>query len=489
MKKIYLLPLLLLVAIYGCNDLEDDYSSNPNHTLAFSADTVAFDTVFTTIGSTTKKLMVYNRNKEALNIESISLASRGNSGFRMNVDGRKGTEFNNIGILAKDSMYIFVEVTVDPQDRNNPFELKDSLVFSFNGGKQSVLLQAYGQDALQIRGGLFIDSDTMLTNARPFLVYDSLVVSPNATLTIQAGTQFYMRNNAKIHVFGTIRALGTLENPVLFRGDRLDDLLEGELAYDEVPGQWNGFTFYPESYNNVFEHTCIRNGKNGLICLPATTQHPKLTFRSSQVTNMSGNLLYAENSHIEAFNSEFTNAEDTLLALSGGKYRFVHCTIANFMKIKSRTSASSVVLQNGMAIEGKESYPIEQAYFENCIIDGSKSSSTGEVKINSSADFDYHFINCLLKQKSDLAKTTNCVFVDEKNMNNYRLNGNQEENYKFDFRLKTDKDGKAAAIGKANIEIARLYPQDRYGVVRVSDTILPDIGAYQYVPEPEEEKQ
>lgn len=489
MKNIYILPFLLLFAIYGCNDMEDNYSSNPNHTLAFSADTIAFDTVFTTIGSTTKKLMVYNYNKEALNIESISLASRGNSGFRMNVDGRKGTEFNNIGILPKDSMYIFVEVTVDPQDRNNPFELKDSLVFSLNGGKQSVLLQAYGQDAIQIRGGLFIDSDTTLTNVRPFLIYDSLVVSPNTTLTIQQGTHFYMRNKAKINVFGTIQTLGTLENPVLFRGDRLDDLLEGELAYDDVPGQWNGFTFYPESYNNLFEHTIIRNGKNGLICLPSTTEHPKLTFRSSLVTNMSGNMLSAENSHIEAFNSEFTNAEDTLLALSGGKYRFVHCTIANFIKIKSRTSASSVVLQNGMPLEGKESYSIEQAYFENSIIDGSKSSSTGEIKIDSSADFDYHFINCLLKQKIDLEKTTNCVFVDDKNINNYRLNGNKEENYKFDFRLKVDKDGKAQAVGKANIAIARLYPQDRYGVIRVSDTVLPDIGAYQYVPEPEEEKQ
>lgn len=488
MKKIYLLPLLLLFVIYGCSDLEDDYSTNPNHTLVFSTDTIAFDTVFTTVSSATKKLMVYNKNKDALNIQSISLASQGNSGFRINVDGKKGTEFNEVGILGKDSMYIFIEVTVNPQDRNNPFEIKDSLQFMLNGGKQSVLLQAYGQDAIMIKGGLFINNDTTIKGDRPYLIYDSLVVSPNTTLTIEAGAGFYLQNNAKINVFGTIKALGTLNSPVVFRGDRLDDLIPGELAYDNVPGQWGGFTFHPESYNNVFEHTIIRNGKNGLICLPSTTEQPKITFNSAQVTNMSGNLLYSENSHIEAYNSEFSNAEDSLLALSGGKYRFIHCTIANFMKIKSRTVAQSVTIQNGKAVTGKEAYPIEQAYFENCIIDGGKSQETGEVKIESSNDFDYHFTNCLLRQKSDLSKSTNCIFIEGTNINSYRLNGSKDENYIFDYRLKKDKEGISKAIGKGNVDIARLYPQDRYGVMRVSDSIIPDIGAYQYVPEPEKDK-
>lgn len=488
MKKIYLLPFLILFLSYGCSDLEDNYSTNPNHTLAFSADTIAFDTVFTTIGSTTKKLMVYNRNKEALNIQSISLAGQGSSGFRLNVDGRKGTEFNDISILGKDSIYIFVEVTIDPQDRNNPFEIKDSLQFMLNGGKQSVLLQAYGQDVILIKGGLFITGDTTITSDRPYLIYDSLVVSPNATLTIEAGAGFYLRNNAKVNVSGTIKSLGTINNPVVFRGDRLDDLLSGELAYDQVPGQWGGFTFSSESYNNLFEHTSIRNGKNGVICLPSTTEQPKITFNASQVTNMSGNLLYAESCHIEAYNSEFSNAEDSLLALSGGKYRFTHCTIANFIKIKSRTAVQSVILQHESAIAGKQAYPIEQAYFENCIIDGSKSQSTGEINIESSGDFDYHFTNCLLRQTNDLAKTTNCLFIEGSNLNSYRLNGNKEENYIFDYRIKTDAENVSKAIGKANVDIARLYPQDRYGVTRVSDNTLPDIGAYQYVPEPEEEK-
>lgn len=481
MKKVFLFPVLVLCLFFSCNDLEDNYSTNPDHTLAFSTDTLAFDTVFTTVGSTTKEIMVYNRNKEALHIESVMLAGKGTTGFRLNVDGRKGTEFNNIGIQAKDSMYVFVEVTVDPQDKNNPFELKDSLVFSTNGVKQFVLLQAFGQDARIFKGGLFIENDTLWTAERPYLVYDSIVVSPNATWTIAPGASFYLHDNARINVYGTVVANGTFEKPVLFRGDRLDDLLPGRLAYDNTPGQWGGFTFYSESYNNQFTHTIIRNGKNGISCLSSTTDQPKLTFRESQITNMSGHLLSAENCHLEASNTEFTNAEDGLIALSGGNYHFIHCTIGNFMAIKTRTGVAAVSL-----LAKPDSYPVKQAYFDNCIIDGNFSQRSGELSIESSEDFNYRFKNCYLKQ-TDPGKNNffiNCLFGESLN---YRKSGKEEQRYIFDFRLKQNEGQTLPVIGAGDIETARLVPQDRYNVTRVSETILPDIGAYQYVSEPKED--
>jgi hypothetical protein len=483
MKKIALLPLFLLCLITGCGDLEEHYSTNANHILAFSADTLAFDTVFTTVGSTTKKIMVYNKNKEALNIQSISLAGKGNSGFRMNVDGKKGSEFWDVLILPKDSMYLFVEVTVDPQDRNNPFEITDSIVFLTNGVTQAVVLQAYGQDAHIIRGGLSIQSDTTWTGERPYLVYDSIVIQPGAKLTIDAGASFYLHDKAKIEVYGTILANGSIDKPILFRGDRLDDMLDGRLAYDNVPGQWGGFKFHPDSYNNLFEHVIVRSGKNGIVCLPATTDQPKLTFNGSQITNMAGNLLVAENCHIEAVNSEFTNAEDSLMALSGGKYSFIHCTITNRMSnVKNRTTAATLLLEHNAPYGNKTAYPIEQARFVNCIIEG---SYTNELEIAATEEFDYQFVNCYLKTKevSD-AQYVNCLFSGTID---YLKTGGSEEKYAYDFRLKSDDASPNVVIEKADMETARRYPQDRYGVIRVSETVAPDIGAYQYVPEVEEE--
>ena len=64
---------------------------------------------------------------------------------RMNVDGRKGSSFNNVGILANDSMYVFVEVTVDPNGGNQPLLIQDSVLFTVNGIRQSVLLEATGR--------------------------------------------------------------------------------------------------------------------------------------------------------------------------------------------------------------------------------------------------------------------------------------------------------------------------------------------------------
>ena len=94
---LFILATLLLNMLPACDGLDDHYSTNPTYRLSFSTDTLAFDTIFSTIGSTTRQFMIYNKNSEPLSIESIMLASGEATGFRMNVDGRKGSSFNNVG--------------------------------------------------------------------------------------------------------------------------------------------------------------------------------------------------------------------------------------------------------------------------------------------------------------------------------------------------------------------------------------------------------
>lgn len=174
---LFILATLLLNMLPACDGLDDHYSTNPTYRLSFSTDTLAFDTIFSTIGSTTRQFMIYNKNSEPLSIESIMLASGEATGFRMNVDGRKGSSFNNVGILANDSMYVFVEVTVDPNGGNQPLLIQDSVLFTVNGIRQSVLLEAYGQDVNLYKGGVTITKDSILTANRPYLIYDSLVIA------------------------------------------------------------------------------------------------------------------------------------------------------------------------------------------------------------------------------------------------------------------------------------------------------------------------
>jgi len=166
MKKITLIGLLALILVplffTNCEGLDESYSSNPNLNISFSTDTLSFDTVFTTVGSTTGQFMIYNHNKENLKIESLMLASGGTSGFRINLDGRKGTSFNDVSLLKDDSMYVFVEVTVNPNGVNEPLLIQDSVIAVVNGVKQSVLLQAFGQDVHLYKGGETLSGDVTL---------------------------------------------------------------------------------------------------------------------------------------------------------------------------------------------------------------------------------------------------------------------------------------------------------------------------------------
>lgn len=493
---IFILSAVILNLLSGCDGLDEHYSTNPNHRLDFSKDTVAFDTIFSTIGSTTKQLMIYNNNSEALNIESILLAGGGTTGFRINVDGRKGDSFSNVSILAKDSMYVFVEVTVDPNGMDQPLLIEDSIVFVTNGMQQSVILEAYGQDVNLYKGGVTITKDSTLTASRPYLVYDSLVIAPNAKVTIEKGATFYMHDKANIIVRGTMEANGTQDQPVIFRGDRLDFILDNVLPYDRTPGQWGGIIFKKASFNNIMNYVIVRNGTTGISCELSEPELSKLEISNSQITNMSKDLFSAINCNITATNSEFSNAKGSVVTLIGGKYYFAHCTLANYMVLLTRDSQSkgevpskTLRIFNNATVNESGPYPIIQAQFDNCIIDGSFSAGEkelgGELQITSGAtfksedtSFDFLFNHCLIKTKGEANNNFKDVIFITKSPE-YIQTGEKENKYAFDFRLASDKE---EGVGKADLSIARKYPKDRYGIDRLSSTNGPTIGAYEYVP-------
>ncbi|MDP4238092.1 MAG: hypothetical protein Q8904_01305, partial [Bacteroidota bacterium] len=173
--KLYFLLIVLvsLIVSFGfvaCND--DIYSTNPKYKLTFSTDTLTFDTVFTTVGSATSRIMIYNRNNVALKIGHLGVAKGKDSSFKINVNGSLSTDnqFDNIEIRAHDSLYVFVAATVNPTNINSPVFIKDSLVLQTNGVSQNVKLLAYGQD-MKILRNKYILNDTTLTAEKPYLVY------------------------------------------------------------------------------------------------------------------------------------------------------------------------------------------------------------------------------------------------------------------------------------------------------------------------------
>lgn len=503
MTKVSSLNILLLVfasILIGCEKF-DNYSTNPSHALRFSVDTLSFDTIFSTIGSTTKQFVVYNPNNEALKIESIQLANAEKSGFRINVDGRKGDQFKGIDIWKKDSLYILVEITVNPNGKNQPLIVEDSILFYTNGNRQSVLLQAYGQDVVLIKGGVTYNENTTFTADLPYLVYDSITVGEGATLTIDKGVTMYMHNKASIIVSGTLKANGTIDEPIVFRGDRLDYIqADVILPYDLTPGQWGGIYFKESSFDNEFDHVIVRNGTSGLTYWKSDPEKMKMRINNSQITNMEGNILMAIDCQIEAANSEFSNAAGASVALIGGKYHFIHCTIDNHKRIgESRDpNTRTLILSNMKTVkEITTDHPLKQAYFDNCIIDGSYSADSaklykGEIILSTKNEnditgndeiFNYRFNSCFIKtdRVTNNDRFTNNLYIKPPT---YLKTGIKNDSYMYDYRLKNESVG----IGKADRTISEKYPVDRYGVNRLTSEYGPSIGAYEYVYQEEEEE-
>lgn len=430
-----------------------------------------FDTVFTTIGSTTQHLKIYNPYDQKVLISSIKLAKAETSSFRLNINGVSSNEVKNLEIAPFDSLYIFVEVTVDPNGQNLPLVVKDSIEFITNSNRQDVDLVAWGQDFKLIKGK--IPKNTNWTSEKPYLVYSDAYVDSISTLTIEAGTKVYFHKEAGLHVEGKVVAKGTVENPILFYGDRLD------AVYANVPDQWDGISFYPGSKNNDLSNLEIKNANIGLLIGNVGDKgSADVKLNNVKIQNMAYAGILAMESDIKATNCLITNCGYYAVALLvSGNYEFNHSTIANYWApygFKARTTPAVYISNILNVAKDKKDYigDITKADFSNCIITGNVADNNElYLKVNSDKIFNYKFDRCVMQlDKTDVFKTSpqhylNCfkirpdsIFVDP-----YK---------KFNFELDT----LSRAKDTANRTISKLYPFDLKGRGRLLDN-GPDIGA------------
>lgn len=461
---IYIYSLLLLCLV-SCEAF-DNYSTDPAHRLHFSQDTLFLDTVLTEVPTSTHRLMVYNRQEEALLISSIRLADSSQSGFRICVDGVRGNEFQGVEIAGNDSMYIFVEATFPRQELPHTRLMKDSILFLVNNRQQEVKLQAYAQDALLLQGTV-IRGDTVIEEPRPLLIYDSLSIAPNACLTLTSGCRLFFHDGAGLHVHGRLTVEGTREHPVIFRGDRTDRLFP-YLPYDRLPGQWEGIRIYPESSHNMIRHADIHGGAFG-ICAEATdSEQEQLTLEHSVIRQVSGNALELTDGKSLIANCELSNAGKNCVLLQGGNHTFIHCTLANFFSWNLR-EGSALRLSN--TINGTP-HPLHTATFRNCLITGSATDELyGERSDDASISFNYHFSHCLIRSVATESEAfCNVLWVEEEDFQTI-----DQRQQLFDFHLTAS----SQAIDLGEKEAASDYPTDLCGHSRLEDA-APDAGCYEF---------
>ncbi|WP_422104929.1 right-handed parallel beta-helix repeat-containing protein [Winogradskyella sp.] len=515
MKRLLSFFICLGIIVMWSSCRENFEFSPSTGNLEFERDTVYLDTVFTNIGSSTYNLKVYNRSDDDIVIPTIQLENGTGSFYRMNVDGTTGLEgdqegkfFENVELLANDSLFIFIETTIDIEtlsSTDTQFLYTDRILFDSGNNQQDVDLVTLVKDAVFIfpsrdettgiietltfdvdgdgtpdettlQGRFLEDDELAFTNERPYVIYGYAGVGAGQTLTMEPGTRVHFHADSGIIVTdgGTLNINGALstdseaqENEVILEGDRLEPL------FADVPGQWGTIWLFNGSMDNTINYATIKNATIGVLSEGnQEATNDKLTISNSQIYNSSAFGILGRATSIAAENVVINNAgQSSFAGTFGGKYNFTHCTIANYWNNSFR-QFPALLLNDFIVDENNTVFTndLTEANFNNCIIYGNDNPEF--LLENEGAVFNFKFNNCLLRfDNSSLSGTGNYVFSDMMFYEGNIFNTDPDFEAPFENLMRIGQDSGANGIGSASF----IIPNDILGDARTSP---PDAGAY-----------
>ncbi|MBI1838269.1 MAG: right-handed parallel beta-helix repeat-containing protein [Flavobacteriia bacterium] len=392
---------LLQFNLTSCKKIKGFSTDNLN----FSIDTVVFDTVFTTIGSTTKNFKIYNPSNKKLKIDEIQLMGGSDSPFKINVDGLTGTVMNNLTIEGKDSLFVFVEVTLKVNNATNPLIVEDSIRFRSNGKDQYIQLAVWGQDMYyhysDLEKGIYdFNNDTTWPNDKPHVIYGAAVVDSAKSLTILPDTKIYLHKNAFLFVYkGSLDIQGTKGHEVEFRGDRL------ESEFKDLAGQYYGIYLH-QAQSSTINYAIIHNATSGIHLNSEDSGNSgyTLTISNSIISNslsygiwiFSGAKLKAENCLLAK------NGAHSIFMYGGGAFNLNHCDVLGYGVQANQTPALAI---NNYYLDNSTGntivMPISEGKIRNCVFYGNQSSEIKFDTLNPNNDPNYlnfDFKNALFKK-------------------------------------------------------------------------------------------
>ncbi|HSU52002.1 MAG TPA: hypothetical protein VLJ41_15455 [Segetibacter sp.] len=453
--------LLFVVVVASCS--KTSFITSSDASINFSSDTLHFDTVFTSTGSITQSIKIFNLNSQKLRLSHVQLMGGASSAFKLNVDGTPGVNFSDIELEPNDSVYVFVTVSINPTASNLPFVVKDSIQVNYNGNNRFIQLEAFGKNAHFLRNKR-VTRDSTWGNDLPVVILGGLSVDSNVVLTIQKGSRIYAHADAPIVINGSLKVNGesSPSTRVVFTSDRLDP------DYADLPGSWPGIFFSSSSINNELTYAVIKNAYQGIITEIRTTVNPKITLNQCIIDNIYDAGIVSFASSIKATNCLISNCGSNIEIAAGGDYSFTHCTVVTFGNLfishKKPVLSISNAYQNQIV-------PLN-ATFTNSIIYGEGGIAENEVLIDkkgnpSGSEFMVKFINVLYKNKGN--------DVDSYFINSYKNEAPSFDSIDagrryFDFHLKTT----SKAVNTGNTTTAVLIDLD--GKKRDSK---PDLGCYE----------
>jgi hypothetical protein len=443
MKQIHTYSIILFILlIAACK--KETFITSKDALLSLTADTLHFDTVFTSIGSVTQVFKIRNDNNQKLRLSNITLMGGAGSPFKINADGITGPDIKNIEIEANDSIYVFVSVSINPNLNNLPFIIRDSIEIGYNSNKQYLQLEAWGQNANFLRNKK-ITGNVTWTNNLPYVILGSLQVDTSATLIINKGCKIYLHADAAFLVDGTLKVNGEKfdSTRVYFKSDRLDN------PYSEYPGSWPGIYFRGQSKDNIIQYAIIQNGYQGIVAeLPSVNANPKVILNECIIDNMYDAGILGIQSSVTARNCLVSNCGATkegngnITLAYGGNYNFIHCTAAGISNnyiphLHPVLAVYDYINQNNVYYTADLT-----ASFTNCIFWGDSLQDGNEVIVDKKGTgiFNVQFANCLWREKSpppsSIATANFIINIQGAGQDTVIFNTVDREKRIFNFRLK-----------------------------------------------------
>jgi len=508
-----LVVFITTVAVISCRK---DFQFSPSQgNLTFSVDTLFLDTLFTNISSSTYTLKVYNNSNDDIFVPFVNLGFGEDSEYRLSIDGISGKTFENVEILAKDSLFIFVEVTIDEDAGTalSSYLYTDEIIFDMNENKQEVALVTLVKDVIFIHpdqdqttrsfqtltlnvGNLAEEEDITLqgrelktselhfTNEKSYVIYGYAVVPENETLIIDAGARIHFHNNSGLIVsnnaslqvngsFSTDQEL--LDNEVIFEGDRL------ESQFSDTPGQWGSIWLLEGSIDNKINYATIKNASVAILADGnASSLNPKLELSNVQIYNASSYGVLGRQTSITAENLVINNCgQSSFAATKGGYYNVTHATIANYWDSSPRPLPALLIDNTDFDSDSNViETQLEEANFNNCIIYGNNSQ---ELLINTtdnnSSMLNVKFTNCLLRfAQSNPIQDSIYDFTNMSRYENMILNKNPDFKNSEENQFLIGESSEA--INRGNTIFSNQVPLD---ILNINRADMPDLGAYQHI--------
>lgn len=408
MKQRLSYAYLLIVSgcLLFCSCKKDSFITTGDARIATSVDSLKYDTVFTSIGSTTQSLKIINLNGQRLRLSKVKLMGGAASSYKININGYAASELSDIEVAADDSIYVFVTVNINPNLSNLPFIVTDSIEILYNGNTRYIKLEAFGQNANFLRNKV-ITGNVRWTNNLPYVILGSVRIDTTASLTVDAGCKIYAHADAPIIVDGTLIVNGSSQEEVIFSGDRTD------ADYKDLPAGWPGIYFRGNSKNNVLKFAVVKNAYQAIVAeKPAVNINPKVTLHQCKIDNAYDAGILCVNSSLNADNSLVSNCGNNVSFIYGGSYNLTNCTIAAYSTLITHKNPS-LQLNNFITQNGSSFTANLNAVFSNCIFWGETGLVDDELSVVKQGpnNFVVTFNKCLYKAINDPANSifTSCL--------------------------------------------------------------------------------